>query len=395
MVCASSSTKIIACCIAASLHINLSFRVFSLADHQYMSLALRLAEQGLYTTQPNPRVGCVIVKEGQVIGRGAHLKAGEPHAEVFALREAGEVARGADAYVTLEPCNHHGRTPPCVDALIKAGVKRVVIAMQDPNPLVSGRGQNALLQAGIEVEVGLMEKEAIALNPGFVSVMTQGRPFVRSKIAASMDGKTALSNGQSQWITGAGARQDVQHWRAQVSAIMTGIGTVLADNPSMTVRLEGVSRQPLRIIVDSQLQTPLHCKMLSSERLQQCPLLIAYASDPQKIAEQLIAKGAELLQLPNVQGRVDLNALLQALAQRNITEVLLEAGQGLNGAMQQANLIDEFIFYFAPKLMGSAGHNMLAMDAFTAMSQAVDLQLLDVRQVGQDIRVRAKPVTKI
>lgn len=360
-----------------------------------MSLALRLAEQGLYTTQPNPRVGCVIVKEGQVIGRGAHLKAGEPHAEVFALREAGEVARGADAYVTLEPCNHHGRTPPCVDALIKAGVKRVVIAMQDPNPLVSGRGQNALLQAGIEVEVGLMEKEAIALNPGFVSVMTQGRPFVRSKIAASMDGKTALSNGQSQWITGAGARQDVQHWRAQVSAIMTGIGTVLADNPSMTVRLEGVSRQPLRIIVDSQLQTPLHCKMLSSERLEQCPLLIAYASDPQKIAEQLIAKGAQLLQLPNVQGRVDLNALLQALAQRNITEVLLEAGQGLNGAMQQANLIDEFIFYYAPKLMGSAGHNMLAMDAFTAMSQAIDLQLLDVRQVGQDIRVRAKPVIKI
>lgn len=360
-----------------------------------MSLALRLAEQGLYTTQPNPRVGCVIVKEGQVIGRGAHLKAGEPHAEVFALREAGEVARGADAYVTLEPCNHHGRTPPCVDALIKAGVKRVVIAMQDPNPLVSGRGQNALLQAGIEVEVGLMEKEAIALNPGFVSVMTQGRPFVRSKIAASMDGKTALSNGQSQWITGAGARQDVQHWRAQASAIMTGIGTVLADNPSMTVRLEGVSRQPLRIIVDSQLQTPLHCKMLSSERLEQCPLLIAYASDPQKIAEQLIAKGAQLLQLPNVQGRVDLNALLQALAQRNITEVLLEAGQGLNGAMQQANLIDEFIFYYAPKLMGSAGHNMLAMDAFTAMSQAIDLQLLDVRQVGQDIRVRAKPVIKI
>jgi diaminohydroxyphosphoribosylaminopyrimidine deaminase/5-amino-6-(5-phosphoribosylamino)uracil reductase len=369
--------------------------VFSPADHQYMSLALRLAAQGLYTTQPNPRVGCVIVKDGQVIGRGAHLKAGEPHAEVYALREAGEAASGADAYVTLEPCNHHGRTPPCVDALIKAGIRRVVAAMQDPNPLVAGQGLGVLRQAGIKVDVGLMEKEAVALNPGFISVMTHGRPYVRSKIAASLDGKTALSNGQSQWITGTAARQDVQHWRAQASAIMTGIGTVLADDPSMTVRLEGTSRQPLRIIVDSQLQTPLHCKMLEPELLGQSPLLIAYASDPNKISEQLLAKGAQLLQLPNAQGQVDLNALLKALAQRNITEVLLEAGQGLNGAMQQANLIDEFIFYYAPKLLGGTAQNMLSMDAFTAMTQAIDLQLLDVRLVGQDIRVRAQPVIKI
>lgn len=360
-----------------------------------MSLALRLAEQGLYTTHPNPRVGCVVVKDHQIIGCGAHLKAGEPHAEIFALRKAGKAARGAVAYVTLEPCSHHGRTPPCVDALIIAGIQRVVVAMQDPNPLVAGQGLEALKLAGIQVEVGLMEKEAMALNPGFISVMTRDRPFVRSKIAASLDGKTALSNGQSQWITSEAARKDVQHWRVQASAIMTGIGTVLADDPSMTVRLASATRQPVRIIVDSKLQTPLDCKMLAPELLGQSPLMIAYASDPRKIAEQLLAKGAQLLHLPNAQGQVDLSALLKVLAKCNITEVLLEAGQGLNGAMQQANLIDEFIFYYAPKLMGSAAQNMLAMDAFTTMSQAIDLQLLDVRQVGQDIRVRAKPVIKI
>lgn len=359
-----------------------------------MSLALQLAEQGLYTTEPNPRVGCLIVNDHHVIGRGAHLKAGEPHAEVFALREAGEAARGATAYVTLEPCNHHGRTPPCVAALIKAGIKRVIVAMQDPNPMVAGRGLAVLRQAGIQVEVGLMEKEAIALNPGFISVMTRGRPYVRSKIAASLDGKTGLNNGQSQWITGAAARQDVQHWRAQASAMMTGIGTVLADNPSLTVRLDSVSRQPIRVIVDSQLQTPLDCNMLASVLRAQSPLWIAYADDPTNKAEQLKAKGAQLLQLPNSQGQVDLNALLCELAQRNITEVLVEAGQGLNGAMLQANLIDEFIFYYAPKLLGSAAQSMLAIQELTSMQQATDLQLLDVRQVGQDIRIRGIPLIK-
>ncbi len=359
-----------------------------------MALALRLAEQGLYTTHPNPRVGCVIVKDQQVIGQGAHLKAGEPHAEVHALREAGAAARDADAYVTLEPCGHHGRTPPCVNALIDAGIKRVVVAMQDPNPLVAGQGLAVLREAGIQVETGLMEKEALALNPGFISLMSRGRPYVRSKIAASLDGKTALSNGQSQWITGEAARRDVQHWRAQAAAIMTGIGTVLADNPQMTVRLDSVTRHPLRIIIDSHLQTPLDCNMLAPESLKQSPVLIAYASDPRNTAADLTAKGVQILQVPNAQGQVDLSALLQMLAQRNITEILLEAGQGLNGAMQQAGLIDEFIVYYAPKFMGGAGQNMLAMDAFTAMQQAIDLQLIDVRQVGQDIRVRAKPVTK-
>lgn len=357
-----------------------------------MTLALRLAEQGLYSTQPNPRVGCVIVKNNQIIGQGAHLKAGEPHAEVFALREAGINAKDADAYVTLEPCNHHGRTPPCVDALIEAGVKRVVVAMQDPNPLVAGRGIKRLQAHGIQVETGLMEAEAFALNPGFISRMTHGLPYVRSKIAASLDGRTALKNGKSLWITGEAARLDVQHWRAQSCAIITGIGTVLADNPSMNVRLDNVARQPLRVIVDSQLQTPANCKILDVAMMQSSPVVIAYAQDTSNKALALSATGAELLHLPDTNGRVDLVALLKYLSERGINEVLLEAGQGLNGAFLHANLIDEFIFYYAPKLMGADAKAMFAIPELTEMQQATDLQILDVRQLGQDIRLRAKPV---
>jgi len=360
-----------------------------------MNLALRLAAQGLYTTQPNPRVGCVIVRDQQVVGQGAHLKAGEPHAEVFALRQAGALAEGADVYVTLEPCSHFGRTPPCVQAVLAAKPKRVVIAMQDPNPLVAGRGVAALRAQGIEVVVGLLEQEAIALNVGFVARMTRGLPYVRSKIAASLDGRTALSNGKSQWITGAAARQDVQHWRAQSCVILTGIGTVLADDPSMTVRLATATRQPLRVIVDSQLQLPLASKMLEPTMLTQSPVLVAYAVDTQQRAAALAAKGVELICLPNQTQQVDLPQLLQVLAQRGVNEVLVEAGQGLNGALLHAGLIDEFIFYYAPKLMGSAAHGMFAMPEFTAMQQVPDLQLLDVRQVGADIRVRAKPVVPV
>jgi diaminohydroxyphosphoribosylaminopyrimidine deaminase / 5-amino-6-(5-phosphoribosylamino)uracil reductase len=368
--------------------------VFSAEDHHFMTLALQLAAQGLYTTHPNPRVGCVIVKNGQVIGRGAHLKTGEPHAEVFALREAGKAARGADVYVTLEPCSHYGRTPPCANALMQAGVKRVIVAMQDPNTLVAGAGLRALQDAGIEVHSGLLEKEAIALNPGFISLMTRALPYVRSKIAASLDGKTALSNGKSQWITGSAARQDVQHWRAQAAAIITGIGTVLADDPSMTVRLESVSRHPLRVIVDSQLQTPSDCKMLDHTKLEQSPVLIAYANDLNQKTEQLKAFGIQLLQIPDARGQVDLKALMNELAKRNIGEVLVEAGQGLNGALLDLQLIDEFILYYAPKLMGGQALNMLATETLTQMDQAIDLQLLDVRQVGQDIRIRALPVRR-
>ncbi len=366
-----------------------------------MTLALRLAEQGLYSTQPNPRVGCVVVKNQQIIGQGAHLKAGGPHAEVFALRQAGAEAKGADVYVTLEPCNHHGRTPPCVDALIAAGVKRVVVAIQDPNPLVAGNGLQRLQAHGIQVETGLMQKEALSLNSGFISRMTHGRPYVRSKIAASLDGRTALNNGKSQWITGEAARLDVQHWRAQSCAIITGIGTVLADNPSMNVRLENVTRQPLRVIVDSRLQTPADCKMLEAAMMKHSPvIIIAYAQDANNKAAELAATGAELLHLPDgnntqengVNARVNLAALLSHLAQCGINEVLVEAGQGLNGALLHANLIDEFIFYYAPKLMGADAKAMFAMPELTEMQQVTDLQILDVRQIGQDIRLRAIPL---
>lgn len=352
-----------------------------------MSRALRLAEQGLFTTTPNPRVGCVIVNNQHIVGEGAHLKAGEPHAEVFALRQAGEQAKGSDIYVTLEPCSHTGKTPPCVSAVIAAQPKRVIVALQDPNPLVAGRGIEAMRAAGIEVLVGVMEKEARALNVGFVSRMTRGLPYVRCKVAASLDGKTALNNGVSQWITSEAARQDAQQWRAQSCAIITGIGTVLADNPSMTVRLPSALRQPLKVIVDSQLKTPVDANIL-----QHGQVLIAYASDPNHRAKALQAAGAELLILPNEHKRVHLKGLLENLAQRGVNEVLLEAGQGLNGAFLQQNLIDEFILYYAPKLMGSDATGMFAMPAFTQMQQAVSLQVVDVRQVGVDIRLHAKPV---
>jgi diaminohydroxyphosphoribosylaminopyrimidine deaminase/5-amino-6-(5-phosphoribosylamino)uracil reductase len=357
-------------------------------DFQWMAHALRLAQQGLYTTSPNPRVGCVIVKNHQLIGQGAHLKAGEPHAEVYALGEAGINAEGADIYVTLEPCSHYGRTPPCVEAVIAAKPRCVIIAMQDPNPLVAGRSVLALQSAGIEVLVGVMEQEARLLNLGFISRMTRGLPYVRCKVATSLDGRTALSNGSSQWITGDAARLDVQHWRAQSCAIVTGIGTVLLDNPSMTVRLPDPSRQPLRVIVDSRLQTPLDSKMLAAEILQQSPVLIAYADDVEQRASALSLAGAELLHLPGTNGKVDLTALMSALAQRGANEILLEAGQNLNGAFLEANLIDEFIFYYAPKLMGNAAHAMFVMPELSDMQQVKAYSITDVRQLGQDLRLR-------
>jgi diaminohydroxyphosphoribosylaminopyrimidine deaminase/5-amino-6-(5-phosphoribosylamino)uracil reductase len=366
--------------------------MFSAVDCTYMAHALRLAEQGLYTTTPNPRVGCVIVNHQKIVGEGAHLKAGEPHAEVHALRQAAGMAlganiKGADIYVTLEPCSHIGKTPPCVNAVIEAQPQRVIIAMQDPNPLVAGRGIAALREAGIEVLLGVLEAEANALNIGFVSRMTRGTPYVRSKIAASLDGKTALENGQSQWITSAPARLDVQHWRAQSCAIISGIGTVLADDPSLTVRLPQTTRQPLKVIVDSRLQTPVTAKLL-----QEGPVLIAYANDVNQQAEQLSASGAQLLHCPNAMGQIDLNALLLALGQRGVNEVLLEAGQALNGAFLQAGLVDEWLIYYAPKLLGGNAKSIFAMPLLTDMQQAIALKVLDVRQVGLDIRVRAKPV---
>lgn len=366
--------------------------MFSAADHEYMTRALRLAEQGLYTTMPNPRVGCVIVKDGNIIGEGAHLRAGEPHAEVLALRMAGDTARGTDVYVTLEPCSHHGRTPPCADALIQAGVRRVVAAMQDPNPKVAGSGLANLSAHGITTASGLMEAQARDLNPGFISRMTRGRPFVRSKIAASLDGRTALANGVSQWITGEAARADVQHWRARSCAILTGISTVSADNPAMTVRLPELiekkqSRQPLRVVVDSRLKISAQAKIL-----QEGNVLIAHATDLQDRAQSLRQAGAELLQLPDAEGRVCLQSLMRALAEREINELMVEAGPGLNGALLELNLIDEFLLYYAPMLLGDAAKGMYAM-RLIEMRQRKALEIVDIRQVGQDIRMRAKPGT--
>ncbi len=360
---------------------------FSADDHLFMTRALQLAEQGMYSTMPNPRVGCVIVKDGKIIGEGAHLKAGEPHAEIHALQQAGAQAKGATVYVTLEPCSHHGRTPPCSDALFHAGVARVVAAMQDPNPQVSGSGLAYLQANNIETASGLMEKQAQELNPGFISRMTKNLPFVRSKIAASLDGKTALNNGVSQWITGEAARADVQHWRARSCVILTGVGTVLADDPNMSVRLMDIGRQPLKVIVDSQLQISPNAKILQNGNA-----LIAFAQSNPKKEKPLSAAGAELLCIPNEQGKVCLKTLLSHLASREINEVLVEGGEGLNGALLAQNLIDELLIYYAPKLMGGAAKSMFAMPEFTQMNQAIDLHILDVRHIGADIRIRAKPL---
>ncbi len=359
-------------------------------DYHYMEEALALAAQGLYTCMPNPRVGCVIVKDSVIVGRGTHLRTGEPHAEVHALREAGEQARGADVYVTLEPCSHHGRTPPCADALVAAGVKRVFVAMQDPNAKVAGSGLEKLRQHGIEVHCGLFEHEAQALNPGFISRMTRGLPFVRCKVAASLDGRTALANGVSQWITGEEARADAQHWRARSCAILTGIGTVLYDNPQMNVRRPDLveiksGKQPLRVVVDSRLHISPDAKILEGGNT-----LVAYAVDAENKAQALQVAGAKLICLPDADGRVDLQKLMQHLASLEINEVLVEAGEGMNGALQQADLIDEYLFYFAPLLMGSAARGMFGLPSMTEMTQRIELEILDMDKLGVDIRVRAK-----
>ena len=354
------------------------------ADSQWMARALQLAAQGLNTTSPNPRVGCVLVKGDEVVGEGWHVRAGEPHAEVHALRAAGDRTRSATAYVTLEPCCHHGRTPPCADALIAAGVARVVCAMQDPNPQVGGQGIARLRAAGIEVECGLMEAAAHELNVGFVSRMTRGSPWVCSKIAASLDGRTALVNGVSQWITGAAARQDVQHLRARSCAVLTGIGTVLADNPQLNVRIE-TERQPLRVVLDSTLRMPPAARML-----QTGAVLVCTASQDAGKRAALQQRGVEVLLLADASGRVDLQAVLRELARRGINEVLVEAGRELNGALLQAGLVDELVLYLAPQLLGDAARGMADLGELLRLEQRVELAWRDVRRVGDDLRITAE-----
>ena len=358
--------------------------MFTDADRSHMARALELAERGLYTTTPNPRVGCVIVRDGAVVGEGWHARTGEAHAETIALGLAGDRAEGSTAYVTLEPCDHFGRTPPCSDALTRAKVARVVAAMQDPNPLVAGKGLEKLRASGIVAESGLMEGEARELNIGFVSRMTRGRPWVRMKIAASLDGKTALENGKSQWITGPEARRDGHRWRARACAVLTGVGTVKDDDPQLTVRDVETPRQPLRVVVDSRLETPASARILGSGTL-----VAAALADPAR-AGALKERGAEIVVLPNEGGKVDLEALLRELARRGTNEVHVEAGYKLNGSFLREDLVDELVVYLAPHIIGDMAQGMFHLPELKDLSARRELELTEVRTVGGDIRIIAR-----
>jgi diaminohydroxyphosphoribosylaminopyrimidine deaminase/5-amino-6-(5-phosphoribosylamino)uracil reductase len=355
-------------------------------DIFYMARAVRLAKKGLYTTDPNPRVGCVLVRNDTVIGEGWHKKAGGDHAEIDALKNAPD-ARGATAYVTLEPCSHHGRTPPCSLALIKAGVSRVVAAMEDPNPLVAGDGLRQLREAGIEVSCGILQSEAETLNPGFIKRMKENRPLVRSKLAMSLDGRTAVASGESKWITSAAARNDVHRLRAASSAILTGVDTVLADDPSLTARIRDDVLQPLRIVLDTRLKTPVHAQMA---KLPGRSLILTGSDDRDKI-DRLQQSGFEVHRLPKKNDRMDLHEVLGFLAKQQVNELLIEAGSTLNGALLAEGLVDEWIVYMAPCVLGDQGRGLFHLPGITAMTDKKTLKLIDVRRVGEDIKLILKP----
>jgi diaminohydroxyphosphoribosylaminopyrimidine deaminase / 5-amino-6-(5-phosphoribosylamino)uracil reductase len=363
--------------------------MFSELDHQYMSQALEMARKGLFSATPNPRVGCVIVKDGEVVGTGWHRRAGEPHAEALALAQAGERARGATVYVTLEPCSHFGRTPPCAQALVDAKVARVIAAMEDPNPKVSGQGFALLRASGIEVRCGLLTDLAQALNVGFVSRMSRGRPWVRMKIAASLDGVTALPNGKSQWITGEAARHDGHFWRARACAVLTGIGTVKEDNPTMNVRGWDTSRQPLRVIIDSRLEINPAAQILQQGVGLGESLIFASEAHRQ---QQSIQQAALVSGLPvewiasDSRGKINLESALRNLANRGINELHVEAGYKLNGSLIKAGLVDELLIYFAPKLLGS-GLGLAALGPFEAIEDAASFCVTETTQIDQDVRV--------
>jgi len=359
--------------------------MFTPDDQRHMARALELAARGLYTTTPNPRVGCVIVNGAKVVGEGWHEKAGAAHAEPIALQAAGAKAAGATVYVTLEPCAHFGRTPPCVDALLAAKPARVVAAMADPNPQTAGEGFARLRAAGIAVDVGLMAAEAHALNIGFVSRMTRGTPWVRMKVAASLDGRTALAGGQSQWITGADARRDGHAWRARACAVLTGVGTVKADNPQLTVRDVATTRQPLRVVVDSRLQTPLDARVLGPGTI----IAAAGVDAPRSVA--LRAHGAEVVVLPNHEGKVELPALLQELARRGCNEVHVEAGHKLNGSLLEEGLVDELLIYLAPCILGDTAQGMFHLPPLANLQERRNLRITDITRVGDDVRILARP----
>ena len=350
-----------------------------------MARALRLARKGLFSTTPNPRVGCVIVNDGTIVGEGWHRKAGEAHAEVEALRVAGSAARGATVYVTLEPCSHHGRTPPCAEALIDAGVARVVAAMEDPNPQVAGRGMAMLVAAGISAQCGLLAAEAGDLNVGFVSRMSRGRPWVRLKLAASLDGKTALLNGASQWITGQAARQDGHRWRARACAILSGIGTVRDDDPQLNVRGVATERQPHKVVVDSRLELSPEARVLAGGNL-----LLATAVGNDSKANALRALGVEVMRLPDGDGKVDLAALMAELGRRGVNEVHVEGGGRLNGALLRDGLADELLLYLAPCLIGDKARGLFDLPELTSLDGKRRLVVRDMRMVGGDLRVVAR-----
>lgn len=363
---------------------------FSAFDHACMQRALRIAERGLYTTQPNPRVGCVIVRDGEVVGEGAHLQAGQPHAEVFALREAGGRAEGGTAYVTLEPCAHHGRTPPCADALVAAKLKRVVVAAQDPFPAVDGRGIERLRAAGIEVATGLMADAARELNVGFYSRVQRQRPFVRLKLASSLDGRIALANGSSRWLTGEPARADVQHWRARSSAILSSARTVELDDPQLTVRLEQDFQPPLRVIVCHRRLPPLNARLFQDGL---APVLLAAPAE--------LLSGVDLpcetLCLPAAANGVDLAMLMQALAERGVNELHTECGGVLAAALLRAQLVDELLWYQAPRLLGGDSRPALGALGLDRLEAAAMWRMLDCVQIGDDLRLRMRmrPLTEL
>lgn len=352
-------------------------------DHRFMARALKLAEHGIFTTHPNPRVGCVITKNGVVVGEGYHRFAGEAHAEVIALKQAGKYAKGGTLYVNLEPCCHHGRTAPCTDAIIKAGINRVVIAMEDPNPLVNRAGISALQKANISVETGINHDRAMRLNRGFIRRIVDKKPWVTLKIAISLDGKTAMKSGESQWITSEPARLDAHRLRAASSAILTGIGTVLRDDPAMTARIPEVERQPLRVILDSRLSTPVDAQILNA----QGKVLIITAPSTLNDSPLYPQKNVEVIGVPMKGGSIDIQEVLLELGRREINELMLEAGSRLSGAMLEQGLVDELVVYMAPDLLGSDARGMFRIPGIEEMSDKHILEFSDIRTVGRDIRL--------
>ena len=361
-----------------------------------MHRALALAKRGLYTTHPNPSVGCVIAHGMEIVGEGWHHRAGEPHAEIHALDAAGKRAIGGTAYVSLEPCNYHGQTPPCTDALIRAGIKEVIVATEDPNPRVSGKGVSSLRSAGLTVRTGLCRKAAERLNRGFIKRMRSGRCWVRIKLAMSLDGRTALANGESRWITSAPARRDVQHWRARASAICTGIGTILADNPRLTVRAKewdpprdylAPERTPLRVIVDTHLRTPIHSRLLSLSG----PVVIATACENILAYAPYQAQGITILPIPSHSQHLDLHALTEELGRLEVNELHVEAGPTLAGAFLETESVDELLTYVAPIVLGNDARALFHLPPLASMAEKKEFQLVDIRQIGADIRLLLRP----